>query len=41
MCISLTIICGIIIIVYIMGMDHFLNRDLEATKNVVDITKVT
>jgi hypothetical protein len=40
-CIGLIIICGIIIIVYIMGMDHFLNRDLEATKNVVDITKVT
>lgn len=40
-CLGLIIICGIIICVYMMGMDHFLNRDLEATKNVIDITKVT
>ena len=41
MCLGLTIICGIIICVYMMGMDHFLNRDLKDTKNVVDITNIT
>ena len=41
MCMGLIIIGGLIIAIYMMAIDHFIERDMEATKNVVDITKIT